>query len=448
MAQQHSDGGWGWWDDEQSQPQLSAYAFETLVTAKAQKFEVDEKVIAHAEEYLRKQLAQAPAAVTGMAATVNYSADMHLADRVAVVYALRGRGTNLSSYGNELFNQRFRLSVENRAYLATALKTMSGMQKQASRTYSELLSLAKITATTAHWENGPRAYSYYGSGASTTAAMLETLVAFDQSSPLVTQAMRYLSTTRQNAYWNTTRDTAMVIKAMSQQLLATKGAKVDESFKVLLQNSEVASGAFTKESMFSSWLHQVPVSTLGVGSTNQLSMSKAGEGNLYYNLDLKYYLPYDEIEALDQGIVIVRELVDMNGKILEGNTIPENTEAWMRLIIVAPELRHNVAVEDFLPAGLESVNGSLNNVSTLSTVPLAKQADGSNTWQFNRREYFDDSTAMFASYLPAGVYEVTYRVRATTPGKYHHKAAQAYQMYTPDVSGHSAGGWLTVTPQR
>jgi uncharacterized protein YfaS (alpha-2-macroglobulin family) len=37
-----------------------------------------------------------------------------------------------------------------------------------------------------------------------------------------------------------------------------------------------------------------------------------------------------------------------------------------------------------------------------------------------------------------------YQVRATTPGKYHYPPAEAYEMYAPDVLGHSNGGWMEV----
>lgn len=143
-------------------------------------------------------------------------------------------------------------------------------------------------------------------------------------------------------------------------------------------------------------------------------------------------------------MVVVREFVDSKGNILPIDTIDENTEVWVRLIVVAPEERHFVVIEDILPAGLESVNESLKNVSILNKERPSVKEKGNQLLYFNHKEYHDDRTTLFADYLPPGVYEVTYRARATTPGRYHHPPAQAYQMYIPDVSGHSEGGWLEV----
>ena len=57
----------------------------------------------------------------------------------------------------------------------------------------------------------------------------------------------------------------------------------------------------------------------------------------------------------------------------------------------------------------------------------------------------DDRTALFASYLPAGVYTYSYLARATTPGTYSVLPAQARLSYSPDVFGRSDGGRFVVT---
>jgi len=190
--------------------------------------------------------------------------------------------------------------------------------------------------------------------------------------------------------------------------------------------------------------YSVSISDFNIGGENKLQLTKSGDGNLYYNVNLKYYLPFSEIKPLEQGMVVMREFVDSKGNILPADTIAENTEVWVRLIIVTPEERHFVVIEDTLPAGLESVNESLKNVSVLNSERPDVKTKGNRMLYFEHKEYHDDRTTLFANYLPPGVYEVTYRVRATTPGHYHYPPAQAYQMYVPDVSGHSDGGWLDV----
>ena len=428
--QQHADGGWGWWTEYESNPFLTAYALQALSEAKKDGFTVAEQTLAKAQGYLESQLSKG-------------GKELSLDIQAYILYVLRRNNSNLSSYSANLYDRRFELSLEGRAYLAIAMKDISGGGKE-KKIYDELISLARKTATTTHWEEQNRDYRFMGSNTTTTASMLEAITLFDNKSPLIPEIVRYLMSVRVDNHWVTTRDTAAVIKAISSQLLNYGDQKVNEDYRLELNGKTLKEGKFTKDDLLKLQEYVISISDFNIGGENILRISKSGEGNLYYNVNLKYFLPFSEINPLEQGIVVVREFVDGKGNILPNDTIKENTEVWVRLIIVAPEERHFVVIEDTLPAGLESVNESLKNVSILNKERPTLKEKGNQLLYFEHKEYHDDRTTLFADFLPAGVYEVSYRVRATTPGRYHHPPAQAYQMYSPDVSGHSAGGWLEV----
>lgn len=427
--QQHPDGGWGWWSEYKSDPFLTANSFQGLVEAKNDKFIVADKTISKAQSYLVNVLARDDKEVS-------------LSTRAYVLYVLRGKNVNVSAYASNLYDRRFELSIESRAYLAMTMKDM-GMG-QANKLNNELISLAKKTASTTHWEESKKDYSFMGSTTTATASMLEALTLFDKKNPLIPEVIRYLMSIRTDNHWQSTRDTASVIRAVSLQLLNKGDQNVNEDFKLVLNGHVLKEGKFTKEDLLKIEEYIISISKFNIGADNNVQITKSGKGNLYYNINLKYFLPFSEINPLEQGMVVVREFVDSKGKILPKDTISENSEVWVRLIIVAPEERHFVVIEDVLPAGLESVNESLKNVSTLNKERPKTKDKSNQLLYFNHKEYHDDRTTLFADYMPAGVYEVTYRARATTPGRYHHPPAQAYQMYTPDVSGHSDGGWLEV----
>ncbi|MBP8591306.1 Ig-like domain-containing protein [Candidatus Shapirobacteria bacterium] len=429
--QQHSDGGWGWWMEEESIPFLTAYAYLALFEAKNDGFTVADQTLERAQGYLEEKIAKDGQKIP-------------LDTQAYILYVLRRTKANLSSYAANLFERHFELSLEGRAYLAMAMKEMPGMEERAKRLHDELLSLAKKTATTTHWEEPRRNDYFFGSNITTTASILEMITLFNKNNPLVPEVVRHLMSARADDHWSTTRETAAVIKAISTQLLYKEDQKVNEDYRLELNGQLLKEGKFTKADLLGLQEYAISISDFNIGGENDLKITKNGEGNLYYNVNLKYYLPFSEVEPLEQGMVVVREFVDNKGNILPADTIGENTEVWVRLIIVAPEERRLVVIEDTLPAGLESVNESLKNVSILNKERPNLKEEGNRLLYFAHKEYHDDRTALFASYLPAGVYEVMYRVRATTPGKYHHPPAQAYQMYVPDVSGHSAGGWLEV----
>ncbi len=74
---QHGDGGWGWWaddewQDQESNPHISAYVVLGLAQAKAAGFAVDAGMLQRGGDYLRTQ--RAPIDVTTSAADANEQA--------------------------------------------------------------------------------------------------------------------------------------------------------------------------------------------------------------------------------------------------------------------------------------------------------------------------------------------------------------------------------------
>lgn len=430
-ANQHADGGWGWWTGPQSSPFLTAYAYEALVEAKRDGFTIADETLEKAKKYLRQQV------VAGdMKSNLNTQA--------YILYVLRSDDF-IISYTSNLYQRRFELSLEARAHLAMAMRESRATADRAKRITEELLGLAKKTATTTHWEEPKNSHTYMGSNTTTTSTVLELLTQRGANNPLIPEVVRYLLSTKVNGHWQTTRDTAMVLKAISKQLLAKGDEKIEYDYKLELNGKTLQIGAFSKSDLLNLESYAIDISDFTIGGENKFRISKSGTGNLYYNINLNYFLPFSEIEPLEQGLVVIREFVDQNGRILPKDSISENTQVWVRLLVVAPEERHYVAIEDFLPAGFESVNESLKTSDSVSAnQPQVDDGQDANWLYFEHKEYRDDRTALFASYLPPGVYEFMYRVRATTPGTYQHPPAQAYQMYVPDISGHSDGGWLTI----
>ncbi|MBI3981013.1 Ig-like domain-containing protein [Candidatus Microgenomates bacterium] len=430
-SQQHADGGWGWWPELQSDPFVTAYAYLGLSEAKKDKFSVADQTLTKARDYLVQHLSS----VTPPS----------LNTQAFILYVLKDSGVNLASYTSNLYTRRFEMSLESRANLAVAMSAIPTASGRGKKLNDELISLAKKTATTTHWEEQQTNYGYYmGSNTTATAAVLESIMSYNKNNPLISEVIRYLMTTRRDGHWASTRDTAAVIKTIATQLLLKGDEKLNEDYRFSLNGKTIKEGKFVKEDLLRVEDLTLGITQLKIGTENSLTFAKSGEGNLYYNVNLKYFLPFTEIKPLEQGMVVVRELVDSKGNILPSGSLPENSEAWVRLIIVAPEERHFVVIEDILPAGLESVNESLKTSSVLSAKSPKLKEKGDRNLYFEHKEYHDDRTSLFADYLPAGVYEFTYRVRATTPGRYHHPPASAYQMYTPDVSGHSDGGWFEV----
>ena len=50
----------------------------------------------------------------------------------------------------------------------------------------------------------------------------------------------------------------------------------------------------------------------------------------------------------------------------------------------------------------------------------------------------------FARHAPAGVYEITYLARATTPGRFLASPSKVEEMYAPEVYGRAASDLVVV----
>jgi hypothetical protein len=153
----------------------------------------------------------------------------------------------------------------------------------------------------------------------------------------------------------------------------------------------------------------------------------------------------------------------------DGRTVTELREGDLvrvRLRVTAPASREFVAVEDVLPAGLESVDLSLNSSGTLG--PFSSDASDASArrrdaeagatpsgelygswlggwWSpWGPAETHDERTVFFARKLWRGSFTLSYVARATTAGRFVRPQAHAEEMYNPAVNGRSEGGWFVV----
>jgi uncharacterized protein YfaS (alpha-2-macroglobulin family) len=224
---------------------------------------------------------------------------------------------------------------------------------------------------------------------------------------------------------------------------------------------------------------------------------------------LKYFLPIDQVPPRDEGFAVKREFYhrdDVNsenplssakvGDILRGN-----------LMITVPKSSNFMAVEDFIPAGVEIVNlrlatedqslkkeepsyydyeyydtgqrshdqmesgfalanirgvfrGFAENlfsafINSFASIGVGEYAELDYDYYMNMprhaslrpdaEESHDDRLFLFQERVQPGVYEFEYFVRALIPGTYHHLPAIVSEMYFPENFGRTDGRYFTIT---
>jgi len=448
---QHADGGWGWWVEGQSNPYLSAYVVFALARARDAGFAVQERVIERGLDYLAGELVSARELRT-----------YREANRQAfILYAMAeaGDAAQASEFTGDLYRRRDKLSHYGRAFLALTMGLIDADDARIATLLSDVQNAAILSATGAHWEEADYDWWAMNTDTRSTAVILDALARLDPENALIPNVVRWLMIARREGIWETTQETAWALIAFTDWMAVTGELRGAYEYGVLLNDEPLAEGAVTPDTVDESIQLQVDVAELLADAGNRLTVGRGpGEGRLYYTAHLNVYLPVEEIEPLNRGIVVSRQYCQ-NDQIQDREACQPVTKAQVgdviqvRLTVIAPHDLYYVVVEDPLPAGAEPIDTGLATTSELAQEPGLYRETEEKTWYdfyyrwwrwYSRSEMRDDKVVLFADYLPAGTYEYTYTFRATLPGAYQVIPTTAHEFYFPEVFGRADGRLFTI----
>ncbi len=465
--ERHYDGGWGWWVTDESDPYLTTYALQGLLEAYRAGFTVDTGVMSDAAAYLRDNLV-----------SVTRNSSHWQVNRLAYQLYVLSEYTNLvpgaeaaGELGRavNLYGQRDQLDRYGQALLAVALALLEpGQQSRVDTLLSDLAGDAVLSATGTHWEEAEPDYWNMNTDVRTTAMVLWALARQNPGSELLPNVVRWLMEVRQAGYWESTNTTSWSLMALVAYMRATGELQGQFSYTVSLNGEPLLTGDVNADTIRrensgdETQRAQVAVAQLFADQANRLiierlppSGEQSGAGQLYYTAQLRTFVPVQDVQALDRGIIVARQysLVEQPDTGVSQAAVGDTIR--VKLTIVAPTDLYYVTVEDPLPAGCEAVDVTLNTTSVVGEAPTvrnltAEQEDswyrwyGWGWWWFSHAEMRDEKVTLFSTYLPRGTYEYSYVMRASVPGVYNVLPATASEMYFPDVFGRSEGGQFTV----
>jgi len=450
VQRQHADGGWGWWIEGESNPYLTAYVVFALTNAREAGFEVRDGVIEQGLGFLEGTLVSAR--------QLQSYREANRQAFVLYVMAEAGESRRASEYTDDLYRRRDKLSHYGRAFLALTLGLIDEGDRRVDTLLSDVQNAAILSATGAHWEEADYDWWAMNTDTRSTAVILDALARLDPDNALIPQVVRWLMVARQDGIWETTQETAWALIALTDWMVVTGELEGAYDYAVWLNDEVLADGAVTPDTVDEPIRLRVDVAELLADVGNRLTVGRGpGEGRLYYTAHLNVYLPVEEIEPLNRGVIVGRRYVDP--ACTEGTQCPEVDQAavgdvvQVRLTIVAPHDLYYVVVEDPLPAGAEAIDPSLATTSLVEQEPALYRETESEGWYdfyywwwrwYSRSEVRDDKVVLFADYLPAGTYEYTYTFRATQPGEYQVIPTTAREFYFPEVFGRGDGRLFIV----
>ncbi|HUV88869.1 MAG TPA: alpha-2-macroglobulin family protein, partial [Anaerolineae bacterium] len=302
--QQHYDGGWGWWVQDESNPYLSAYVLLGLLEAQRADFAVDDGVMDRAAQYLRGSLAQ-PRDLQQ-----NWQANR----QAFILYVLAEAGKGDLGRTVSLFERRSVLDTFGKAYLAMALALLEpDSPMRVDTLLSNITDAAIVSATGAHWEEAQADYYAMNTDARSTAIVLAALARLDPQNALAPNAVRWLMAVRKVGYWETTQETAWAIIGLTDWMVATGELQGAYDWHVVVNGDLLGEGSVDRENVDQAIKLQIEVARLLGEEANRVVIERwapagqtAGSGRLYYSLYLRYFKPVEEVTALNRGIIVSR----------------------------------------------------------------------------------------------------------------------------------------------
>ena len=437
-AKQIYDGGWSWWDGQESDPQTTAYVLLGLIEARATGYQIDKDAFGNAVGYLFEHMPRLDP----------NDAQWQFNRQAFIVYVLARADDFPSSKAQFLYDNRAHLGNYGKAYLAQAFFLDDPKSTRVKTLMSDLTSAAVLSSSGAHWEEGETDYWNWNTDLRTTAIVLDAFVRINPEAVHTTDAVRWLMAHRRSDGWGSTQETSWTLLALTDWLTYSKEFESSYSYAVGLNGDSLAQGQVSAENLTVPVNVEITKAQLSE-QVNYLVVARgAGTGNLYYTAYLNAELPVESVKSLDRGIIVSRQYFTLDDAKKPITEIQRGELVRVRVTIVAPAALHYVVVNDPLPAGLEAVDSSLLTdvqvPQSYTVLDFAKRGWG--WWFFTHTELRDEKVVLSADYLPAGTYVFTYLARAGTAGTFNVIPTTAYEFYFPDVYGRGEGTRFVVEP--
>jgi uncharacterized protein YfaS (alpha-2-macroglobulin family) len=428
---------------QQRSPILTAYVLEFLLSAKEDGFDVSSEQLDSITSYLMQQLNDDSNNLPHINPNIASS-------QLYVTYVLTRAGAPTSSYVEIFFSKVSELKLIDLLHLARAvyyLPKSASRTEMLYKTVTLILNHLDISAGEARISNlTPAPYLWCDTDKLTAL----TFLVLSESAPyneFMPYLARDLANRAKKGHFSSTQSNVTALLAYDAYVKTLEPQAPNLDVKVSLDQTEIAGASFksfldASLSVESGLAAKPKTALISAQGTGQLwSAVKLTSAPLVPNLDPEisanlvlsrsYSVVEPEISTPDQ-------LIFKRGQVLK-----------VTVTMMTPEDRYNLVLEDRIPAGFEPLNF---NLATEDQTLIGKLKQNSN-WSYSDNHWYQyqeiwpERVAVFASYLPAGVYTFSYLVRPVTLGTYSIYGPQAEEMYSAETFARGQGHKIVVAPQ-
>ena len=349
------DGGFSYWDSPA--PRRSSY-YATLR-------------VAHLLAAARERKVAVPEGVDTAAMlayiSANYDSPWNEGLRGYALYVLAIHGRREKQKADDLAARGDGIGVLGYGFLGLARDAM-GDRRAAEAVLGRLKNFVRVGTRTVTLVGTVNDNVFYGGDVQAKALLLMLYARIAPDSQLVQGLANDLLESDRTGYWQNTSNAGWVLQAFAE--IVERGGEKDADFtaRVGLGSVGLAQSRFKGFSRAPFEVHVAAADLSAIaakeqagatGGTLPLTFEKLGRGSLYYTGMLRYSIPATEVEPRDEGIGVAAELLDEQGRPVEGTDLDLGTVYRMRLVLYSSRDRTFLAVRAPIPSGAEPIDGRL-----------------------------------------------------------------------------------------
>lgn len=457
---QHSDGGWGWWENDVSHPFMTAYVVYGLAMARRCGFEVSNETYDNGlrglGQFLKGEYETDHFNPQGKKYKVKNKIDAttmaYIAYALSVVNSSKSTKENCLKICNSLSKTD---TLNSYAVALLVLAYNNSGEKQLAKNLSQKLSSSATNSDgLAYWSGRSFYYNWQDDRIETTAMAIRALLETQGTTPLTSNATQWLLTQRRDFGWGNTRQTAMVVYALSDYLNQTNETNPNYDLSISVNGQNILSKKITNKDVY------LPEEKIKVDAKyikqgeNIIQINKSGSGKLYASGIANYFSKNTEIASGGAGFKVTREYYILRKQVLKSKlnstdsivynksayngVVKSGDEIFVKVIITPQRDYDYVMLEEPIAAGCEVIKNT-NGYNIANENEYSYSNNNYFSWDkwYDSRDIRDEKIAFFANSVSSGRKEITYLLRAQIPGKFTITPSKVSLMYYPEISGNS-----------
>ncbi len=429
-AYQHSDGGWGWWADDETNPYMTAYVLDGLQQAKNAGTKIRDEVIRNGLTRLKQFIRE----------KAGSPEELLYLQTVAAAYEKPSKDT-IAAWNAYL-------KTEKRNPFLVALLAQAALKAGEKNLYQSLLKdlTAQIQKDRAGKYVKPAdrdSWRWYNDAAEATA---HTLLALTGDKTTMEKEglsiVAWLLAQKKQNIWRSTRTSALIARALGEYALFTREKLTDSTITV------TTNGKKQSVTLYSDRLGPAELSLTTDLEKVEITMERSGSGFFHARADYHYLEGGDILLARSGDFTLERRYYRLEKKNQNNQVfyVPENTPRTSFktgdliasvAILKAKDNFEYMLLEDYHPAGFEIADDILSQVR-----------DPAREWQHRPagRDKFDERTASSRTYFYQNrEWRSLNAYRALFPGRFQTMPAIGGMMYYPEFNTNTASDVITIT---